>query len=45
MDVRQRFEKLQEHDLPAVISPDDPAKGARSTDNDDDEDEDEKLRR
>jgi hypothetical protein len=41
MDVRQRFEKLQEHDLPAVISPDDAAKGASSTDNDNDEDEDE----
>ncbi len=41
MDVRQRFEKLQEHDLPAVISPDDAAKGASSTDNNDDEDEDE----
>jgi hypothetical protein len=41
MDVRQRFEKLQEHDLPAVISPDDAVKGASSTDNDDDEDEDE----
>jgi hypothetical protein len=41
VDVRQRFEKLQEHDLPAVISPDDAVKGASSTDNDDDEDEDE----
>jgi Spy/CpxP family protein refolding chaperone len=41
VDVRQRFEKLQEHDLPAVISPNDAAKGAPSTDNDDNEEEDE----
>jgi len=43
MDVRQRFEKLQEHDLPAVISPNDSTKGGQSTDNDDDEDEEEPL--
>jgi len=43
VDVRQRFEKLQEHDLPAVISPNDSTKGGQSTDNDDDEDEEEPL--
>jgi hypothetical protein len=38
--VRERFEKLQDRDLPAVISPSDSTLGARSMDNsDDDEDE------
>lgn len=42
-DVRQRFEKLQEHDLPAVLSPDDAAKDEESSDRDNDQDEDETL--
>ena len=39
-DVRKRFEELQKHDLPSIISPDDSAKDAPSIDNDNDEEED-----
>jgi PDZ domain len=44
-NVRQRFEELQKHDLPAIISPDDSAKGAPSIDNDNDEEEDDTTSR
>jgi hypothetical protein len=40
-DVRQRFEKLQEHDLPAIISPNDATSGTPSIDNDEDKEGDE----
>lgn len=42
-NVRQRFEKLQEHDLPSAISPENESQGDQSTDNGDNEDEDETL--
>jgi serine protease Do len=40
-EVRQRFEKLQEQDLPQVISPSNSTRGAQSIDADDEEEEDE----